>query len=319
MSWLPGHREDRCAQAVEEGAGGAELARAGAHGEVAADRDQVGRVGVQLGRERLHHRRVGEEEVQVGDVGDAAHRSRTSRQPRRRGWLGWPARIPSGAQESGHGARLQQQRRGVAPAHPAASPRSLARRPRTAGPAARWLGPSTTPPRARPGVARARARAGARRRSPARPLGRARGPLRPPPAAGRCGAAGCPGAAGSAGAGTGPRPPRRPAGRGRLALAGSPGEDRLHQRPAQHLGAGAVEPVVRPDQARREGLQALARLARHVVVDRDDELPDQRGEAQRGRSVWPSPARWATRDMTQAVPSPGSPIPLTSSKRSSTR
>jgi hypothetical protein len=62
----------------DEGAGGAELARAGAHGEAAAHRDQVGRVGAPFGRERLHHRLLGEEEVQVGDVGDAAHAGRTA-------------------------------------------------------------------------------------------------------------------------------------------------------------------------------------------------------------------------------------------------
>ena len=79
--------------------------------------------------------------------------------------------------------------------------------------------------------------------------------------------------------------PREPSacGRGGLreALARRLGEDPFGQGVAQDLGAHRVEPVVGADDARRERLQPLARLVRHVVVDQDGEGLDQRRGASR--------------------------------------
>ena len=60
------HGEGGGAQPFEKGPRLAELARAGAHGQVAADRHQVRRVGAQLGAKRFDDGGVGGAEMQVG-------------------------------------------------------------------------------------------------------------------------------------------------------------------------------------------------------------------------------------------------------------
>ncbi|GGC69333.1 hypothetical protein GCM10011504_54030 [Siccirubricoccus deserti] len=65
--------EDRRMEAGKEGLGCSILPRPGAHGKVAAERDKVHRIGVQLGGKRVHHCWVYAAEVQVGDVSNTAH------------------------------------------------------------------------------------------------------------------------------------------------------------------------------------------------------------------------------------------------------
>ncbi len=62
------HRQPWRGQAIEERLRRAELAEPRALGQVAADRDQIGRVVVQFGLQRGDDRRIVRPEVQVRDV-----------------------------------------------------------------------------------------------------------------------------------------------------------------------------------------------------------------------------------------------------------
>jgi hypothetical protein len=79
----------------------------------------------------------------------------------------------------------------------------------------------------------------------------------------------------------GEHPSVRGRGGPREVLAGRPGEDPFGQGVQQDRGARAVHAVVGADDARRERLKALARRARHVVVDQHGEGLDQRRRAPR--------------------------------------
>jgi hypothetical protein len=69
------HRDPGCGEPVEEGARLHVFLAPGPHGEVARCHDQVRRIAIQLGGERVDHRRIGAPEMQVGDMGDPSHRT----------------------------------------------------------------------------------------------------------------------------------------------------------------------------------------------------------------------------------------------------
>jgi hypothetical protein len=73
---VPRDSKNRSAEAVEESSCGAVLSRTRAHGEVAANGNKVRWIVVQLIHERLHHCRIDEVEMQVGDVGYITHGNR---------------------------------------------------------------------------------------------------------------------------------------------------------------------------------------------------------------------------------------------------
>lgn len=66
---VPRYGKNRSVEAIEEVSCGAVLSGTRTHGEVAANGNEVRWIVVQLLHKRLHHRRVDEVEMQVGDVG----------------------------------------------------------------------------------------------------------------------------------------------------------------------------------------------------------------------------------------------------------
>ena len=72
---VSGHGENWSAKTVKEGPCCAVLLGTRAHGEVAADGDEVRGFAIQLLHQRFHHGRVDEVEMQVGDVSYATHES----------------------------------------------------------------------------------------------------------------------------------------------------------------------------------------------------------------------------------------------------